>query len=86
MDLLLQLVADQSRLSVHRPKSVETTAIGAATLAGLAEGMWGSLDDLTALWTEDAAFVPLATPAEVDAGHQAWTRALDRSRGWVSSP
>ena len=53
MDLLLQLVADQSRLPVVRPRSVETTAIGAATLAGLAEGVWGSLDELAALWTED---------------------------------
>jgi glycerol kinase len=85
MSLLLQLLADQSRLSVVRPRSVETTAIGAATLAGLAEGMWGSLDDLAALWTEDAAFAPLATPAEAETGHRAWARALDRSRHWVGS-
>jgi glycerol kinase len=85
MDLLLQLLADQSRLPVVRPRSVESTAVGAATLAGLAEGMWGSLEDLDARWTEDAAFTPLATPAEVESGHQAWGRALDRSRGWISS-
>ena len=60
MALLLQLVADQTRLPVRRPASVETTALGAATLAGLAEGVWGSLDDLAALWTEDEAFGPLA--------------------------
>ncbi len=60
MALLLQLVADQTRLPVVRPVSVETTALGAATLAGLAEGVWGSLDDLAGLWTEDEAFGPVA--------------------------
>ncbi|MGH9079588.1 MAG: FGGY family carbohydrate kinase [Acidimicrobiales bacterium] len=86
MDLLLQLLADQSRLPVVRPTSVETTAIGAATLAGLAEGVWGSLEDLAGLWTEDAAFAPVATPAEAEEGHRAWERAVDRSRHWMSAP
>ncbi|HEV3281414.1 MAG TPA: glycerol kinase GlpK [Acidimicrobiales bacterium] len=85
MDLLLQLLADQTRLPVVRPRSVETTAVGAATLAGLAEGMWGSLEDLEARWTEDGAFTPLASPAEAEAAHQAWGRAVDRSRRWISS-
>jgi glycerol kinase len=85
MDLLLQLVADQTRLPVVRPRSVETTAVGAATLAGLAEGVWGSLEDLEARWTEDAAFTPMATPAEAETGHQAWGRAVDRSRGWITA-
>lgn len=83
MDLLLQLLADQTRLPVVRPRSTETTAIGAATLAGLAEGLWGSLDDLAALWSEDAAFAPRASPAEAEAAHAAWGRALERSRHWV---
>jgi glycerol kinase len=85
MDLLLQLLADQTRLPVVRPASVETTAIGAATLAGLAEGLWGSLDDLAALWTEEAAFAPASTPDEADAGHRGWDRGLDRSRHWVAA-
>ena len=80
MALLLQLVADQTRLPVLRPVSVETTAIGAATLAGLAEGVWGSLDDLAALWTEDEAFAPSAPESETEPAHQAWLRALGRSR------
>ena len=50
MDLLLQLQAEQSRMPVARPRSTESTALGAATLAGLAEGMWGSLDELAGLW------------------------------------
>ncbi len=84
MALLLQLVADQTRLPVRRPASVETTALGAATLAGLAEGVWGSLDDLAALWTEDEAFGPLAPTSETEPAHQAWLRALDRSRNWAA--
>ena len=86
MDMLLQLLSDQSRLPVVRPSSVETTAIGAATLAGLAEGLWGSLEDLGALWTEEAAFAPLATAAETELAHRAWERALDRSRHWNGAP
>jgi glycerol kinase len=82
MDLLLQELADQSRLPVIRPRSVETTAIGAATLAGLAEGVWGSLDELAALWTEEADFAPMAAPDEAEAAHRAWLRAVDRSRHW----
>ncbi len=83
MDLLLQVVADQTRLPVVRPLSVETTAIGAAALAGLAEGSWGSLDDLAARWTEDEEFTPSVPVSESETAHRAWLRALDRSRHWV---
>ena len=84
MDLLLQVVADQTGLPVVRPRSVETTAIGAATLAGLAEGVWGSLDDLGDLWTADAPFSPTASADDTESAHQAWSRAVDRSRHWTS--
>jgi glycerol kinase len=83
MDLLLQHLADQARLEVVRPRSVETTALGAATMAGLAEGVWGSLDDLSALWSAEASFTPEADPALADLAHAAWMRAVDRSRGWA---
>ena len=82
MDLLLQVLADQSRLPVIRPRSVETTAIGAATLAGLAEGLWGSLDELAALWKAESEFGPMAPATEVEMAHRAWLRAVDRSRHW----
>jgi glycerol kinase len=82
MGLLLQLLADQTGLSVVRPRSVETTALGAATLAGLAEGMWPSLEELSGLWTEDAAFVTTAPRDEVERAHRAWLGAVDRSRHW----
>ena len=84
MDLLLQHVADQARLEVLRPRSVETTALGAATMAGLAEGVWGSLDDLTALWSAEASFTAQADEDAVAAAHLAWMRSVDRSRGWVT--
>lgn len=84
MGLLLQHLADQARLEVVRPQSVETTALGAATMAGLAEGMWGSLDDLAALWSEEASFTPEADEATVAAAHDAWVRSVERSRGWAT--
>jgi len=84
MGLLLQHLADQARLEVVRPQSIETTALGAATMAGLAEGVWGSLDDLTALWVEEASFAPLADEAESDLDHDAWVRSVERSRGWAT--
>jgi glycerol kinase len=84
MDLLLQLVADQSGLPVLRPQSVESTAIGAATLAGLAEGVWGSLEELGALWAADATFSPGQTVDTTEPARQAWIRAVDRSRHWTS--
>ena len=83
MGLLLQLIADQSRLPVIRPASLETTAIGAATLAGLAEGVWGTLDDIAAAWTEEDAYAPQAPAVDADASHLAWQRAVERSRHWA---
>jgi glycerol kinase len=83
MDLLLELLADHTGLTAVRPSSVETTALGAATLAGLAEWVWGSLDDLAECWTEDRAFVP-SVPDDDESVRRAWSRAVDRSRGWVT--
>jgi glycerol kinase len=53
-------------------------------LAGLAEGVWGTLDDLRALSPAEASFAPVATKAKADADHAGWLRALERSRGWAS--
>jgi glycerol kinase len=83
MDLLLQLVADQTRLEAVRPRSSESTAVGAATLAGLAEGMWGSLDELAGLWGAEESFSPTVGVDEADLAHRAWLRAVDRSRHWA---
>ena len=83
MELLLQLQADQLQVPVARPTTTETTALGAATLAGLAEGMWASLDELAGLWHLDVERTP-AVPAEVaEAAHQGWLRAVHRALGWA---
>jgi glycerol kinase len=83
MDLLLQLQAEQSRMAVARPRSLESTALGAATLAGLAEGMWGSLDELAALWGASAHFEPELPPELTDALYAVWQRSVERARGWA---
>ena len=83
MDLLLQLQADQLRTRVARPVTTEITALGAATLAGLAEGVWSSLDELEDIWRLDAAFSPVATEIAADRVHDGWTRAVARAKGWA---
>jgi len=83
-DLLLQLQADQLRVRVSRPTTTETTALGAATLAGLAEGVWGTLDDLGSLWSVEAEFEPKATTVAADAAYGGWRRAVERSLGWAA--
>ena len=84
MDLLLQLQADQLRVPVCRPATTETTALGAATLAGLAEGVWSSLDELASVWTLDREFEPKASAVSADAAHGGWRAAVERSRRWAS--
>jgi len=84
MDEMLQLQADQLGVTVRRPADQETTALGAAYLAGLAEGVWPSLEAIGAEWQEDAEFTPNPDRLLADLGHQAWQRAVERSRDWVS--
>ncbi|HUC36909.1 MAG TPA: glycerol kinase GlpK [Acidimicrobiales bacterium] len=83
MDLLLQLQADQIRVPVTRPTTTETTALGAATMAGLAEGVWGNLDDLAGLWHADVEYEPRASAVSADSAHAGWRRAVERSLGWA---
>jgi glycerol kinase len=85
MDLLMQFQADQLGVTVRRPKDQETTALGAAFLAGLAEGVWPSLDSLAERWQLDAEFEPAGDDARAvaDALHGQWLRAVERSRDWI---
>jgi len=78
MDLLMQLQASNSRLAVLRSTSLEATARGAATIAGLGAGLWRSLDELKELWSFDRRFEP-EDPLVVDLGYAAWRRALDHA-------
>jgi glycerol kinase len=82
MDLLLQLQADQLQVPVARPIVEETTALGAAYLAGLAEGVWGSLEELAGHWQVDVELVPALPRAAADAKHDQWRRAVARARVW----
>jgi glycerol kinase len=83
MDLLLQLQAEQSRMPVARPQSTESTAVGAATLAGLVEGVWSSADEVAGLWRAETEFEPELPVELTDALYTVWQRAVDRSRGWA---
>jgi glycerol kinase len=85
MDLLLQLQADQLQVPVARPVNQETTAFGAAYLAGLAEGVWAGVDDVTGAWHLDAQFEPQVPAEDADAKHAMWLRAVERSRGWATT-
>ncbi|MBI4935271.1 MAG: glycerol kinase GlpK [Actinobacteria bacterium] len=82
MDHMLQMQSDQLGVPVRRPVDQETTALGAAYLAGLAEGVWPSLDAVEAEWAVDAVFTPEPDRTLADLGHDAWLRAVERSRGW----
>jgi glycerol kinase len=81
--LLLQLQADQLGVPVIRPVVTETTALGAAYLAGLAEGVWGSVADIEGRWQVDHEATPALDRETADAAHEQWLRAVERSRGWA---
>ena len=83
MDFLCQIQADQLGVDVLRPGDQETTALGAAFLAGLAEGVWASPEEVRARWSLDASFSPSEDRAGADAQHAQWLRAVERSRNWV---
>ena len=83
MDFLLQFQADQLGSTVRRPVDHETTALGAARLAGLAEGVWGSLKELSADWQLETEFSPQPDRMLSDLAYQQWRRAVERSLGWA---
>ncbi len=79
-DLLMQLQADQLQVPVERPVVAETTALGAAFLAGLAVGEWSSPAELAATWRLDRRFTP---GNRDDAGYARWREAVGRAKGWA---
>jgi glycerol kinase len=82
-DLLLQMQADHLGVPVSRPVVQETTALGAAYLAGLAEGVWSSPAEITANWQLDATFEPAVSQADLAPAHAQWARAVERARAWA---
>ncbi|MEL6983343.1 MAG: glycerol kinase GlpK [Actinomycetota bacterium] len=83
MDVLLQIQADQIGVPVSRPSNQETTALGAAYLAGLAESFWDGPEAVSGAWKLDRQFAPATDRSEADRLHRRWLEALGRSRGWA---
>ena len=82
-DLVCSLIADQLDRTIERPTVRETTAFGAAALAGLAIGLWTSPAEIAALRRVERRFEPSSSPGERAVARGAWTRAVERSRGWA---
>lgn len=83
-DLLLQIQADVLGVPVVRPRNIETTALGAAYLAGLGSGLWSSTDELKVKWQIDRVFEPGISRDERDARYATWQRAVERSFDWAT--
>jgi glycerol kinase len=81
--LLMQLQADVLGVPVVRPQVTETTALGAAYAAGLAVGVWDSLEDVRARWREARRWEPTVARADVERRYARWRAAVERSLGWA---
>jgi glycerol kinase len=81
-DALMQFQADVLGVPVRRPVVAETTALGAAYLAGLAVGEWDGIEDVRRNWALEREFVPRLEPATRERLYRGWTRAVERARDW----
>ena len=81
-NLLMQFQADILGVTVQRPKVAETTALGAAYLAGLAVGFWASQEEVAKQWAIDRTFEPAFSADQRETLYANWKRAVERSRGW----
>ena len=79
----MQFQADLLEVPVVRPKSFESTALGAGYLAGLAVGFWKSRDELAEQWEIDRTFEPSMPHGQVAELRAHWQKALERSKKWV---
>jgi glycerol kinase len=82
-NFLMQLQADILGTRVIRPTIRETTALGAAYMAGLAGGVWNSLDELRENWVIDREFVPQWDEDRREQGYRGWQKAVERAKGWL---
>jgi glycerol kinase len=82
-NLLMQIQADLLGVPVVRPRVTETTALGAAYLAGLAIGFWKDEEEIAALWSRDRVFEPTLSRAAALARLELWKRAVERAREWA---
>ena len=84
-DLLMQFQSDMLGIPIERHAVAETTALGAAYLAGLATGFWQNTDEIAANWATDKRFDPSMDPDKRASLHKNWLRAIDRSKNWQES-
>jgi glycerol kinase len=82
-DLLMQIQADLLGVPVVRPRVTETTALGAAYLAGLATGFWRDEAQIASLWARERTFEPRIPRDLAEARLAGWRRAVERSRDWA---
>jgi glycerol kinase len=82
-NFLAQFQADMLGVNLSRPQFVETTAIGAAYLAGLAVGFWKDRDEVASLWESDRRFTPSMDREKRDDLYRGWLRAVNRSKRWL---
>ena len=82
-DFLMQTQADIINAPVNRPQCVETTAMGAAYLAGLAVGYWSSKEDVIKNWAIDKTFEPKIEAAEREKRIKGWNKAVKYAYGWA---
>lgn len=82
-DVLMQIQADLLGTRVVRPREVETTALGAACLAGLGAGYWREPAEIARQWQAQATFSPQRTKAETAPLRRQWVRAVERAKGWA---
>ena len=82
-ELLMQFQADILGVPVVRPVASETTSLGAAFAAGLAVGFWKDLDELRALWSEDARWEPQMGESEREERLATWRKAVERTLDWA---
>jgi glycerol kinase len=81
-DLLMQIQADLLGVPVVRPKITETTAMGAAYMAGLGAGVWSSTDEIASMWAEERRFEPQMSQRRREFIRDRWREAVSRSRDW----
>ena len=84
-NLLMQIQADAIKTRVVRPKVTETTALGAAYLAGIATGYWTGVDEVKNQWQIDKTFDPVGDTAEMEKVIRDWKKAVERSKNWYHS-
>ncbi|WP_454060725.1 glycerol kinase GlpK [Elizabethkingia ursingii] len=82
-NMLMQIQSDLFGFKIIRPKTLETTALGAAYLAGLAVGFWESIDEIQSQWIIEKEFIPKEDKSKIDNMVSFWHKAVKRSQAWI---